>query len=238
MCITFDDETTKVIEGNPKATSEGIPDSKEVSGIEIRILPPFIKNNGQLKVWPLPGLAQLYSLVVVLSDKQNQLSGTMDVTAFPRIGDRERLPINKTIYYWEQSDTAVIAPNQVHVICSIIKSKACLRSTAEIMEAAEKDGDYKDLMSQLGKVVSNAASFNIITAAAMKIAGIVGKYLGRVHDKPLGTIINSFTRLHGDWDKTGVNPITVITRDVDFSLELVIRDKERNHSDTQDTEEH
>jgi hypothetical protein len=229
MSITFEDETTRII-GAPE-NKEGVPDSKDVSGIEIRILPPKIKNNGQLKVWPLPGLAKLYSLVVVLSDQQNQLSGTMDLNAFPRIGNNEHLPINKTIYYWEESDTAVIAPNQVHVMCAIIKSKASLRSTAEIMEAAEQDEEYVHLMENLANLVTKAVPTNLITSAAMKIASIVGKYLGKVHDKPIGTIINSFTRLHGDWDKVGVNPITVITRDVDFSLELIIRDKEREASE-------
>jgi hypothetical protein len=204
-----------------------ISSSADVDGIEIRMLQPLIRNNNTLKVWPFPGNARLYCLTMVISDIANQLVGMMDLNNFAGIGDNEYLPINKTIYYWQGSDSDQKSPNQVHVISSIIKSKERLREVGAILSNVKADTGYKSLMGDLSSIAADAASFTAVTDIAMQLASIVGQYLGKVEDNPLGTIVNSFTRLHGDWDKIGVTPVRMQTRNVDFDFELIVRDNKR-----------
>ena len=218
--------------GTPEATASqsfpNIPDSGDVAGIELRMLPPLVRDNHTPAFWPFPGRARLYCLTMVVSDAANQMAGLMDLNSFPRVGDNEYLPINKTIYYWQADGTGVLKPpSQLHVVCSIIKSKEALRETGTVLESVKNDADYKTVIDQLSSVVADTASFSLITGLAMQAADIVGRYLGRVDDQPIGTAVNSFTRLHGDWDKLGINPVTMSTKNVDFHFELVIRDQHR-----------
>lgn len=207
--------------------SSAVPVSGHATGIELRMRPPFIRDNHTLRFWPFPGRARLYCLTMVVSDTENQLTGAIDLSGFPGVGDKEYLPINKTIYYWQSDDKSPKAPNQVHVMCAIIKSKEALRDTGDILSQAKYDQEYRDVIGQLSDVVADAASFNLVAQLSLQVAGIVGRYLGRVRDRPIGTVISSFTRLHGDWDRMGVNALSIPTRDVDFNLELIIRDASR-----------
>lgn len=205
-----------------------IPSSGDLAGIELRMLPPFIRDNHTISFWPFPGRARLYCLTLVVSDAANQLTGLMDLNAFPRVGDKEFLPINKTIYYWqEDAQKQYKPPSQIHVITSIIKSKEALRETGDVLRKVKSDNDYQDLMDKLSAIITETASFAAVTNIAMQAAHIVGQYLGKVDDQPIGTVINSFTRLHGDWDRLGINHIDIPTRDVDFQYELIIRDQQR-----------
>jgi hypothetical protein len=161
----------------------------------------------------------------VVSDEQNQLVGAIDLKGFPRIDDKENLPINKTIFYWQTKDETVSAPSQVHVMCSVIKSKQSLREVGQILAEVKNDKDYKGVMDTLGKIANDVAKFNTATDAVTQIAGIVGKYLGDVEDKPLGTVINSYTTLSGDFDTVGVHALAYPTKYVDFNFKLVVRSK-------------
>lgn len=217
-----------ILSPNPPNNAPSILSSADVAGIELRMLPPYIRNNHTLRIWPLPGRAKLYCLTLVLSDAANQLNGLMDLNAFPRIGNNTCLPINKTIYYWEcGAPGAGIAPNQLHVLCSVIKSKEALREAGTVLASVKEDDEYKDLLGQLSSLAGDAASFNAVSGLTLQLGTVIGRYLGRVDDQPLGTIVQSFTRLHGDWDRLGITPVTASTGDVDFSFELVIRDNER-----------
>lgn len=205
-----------------------IPFSGNVAGIELRMLPPLVRDNHTISFWPFPGRARLYCLTIVVSDAANQLTGLMDLHAFPRIGDNEYLPINKTIYYWQdKGDVNNKPPSQVHVMSSIIKSKEALRETADVLSKVKDDDDYKTLIGQLGEALQGVSSFSSVTNLTLQAAHIVGQYLGKVDDQPIGTVINSFTQLHGDWDRLGINHISIPTRDVDFQFELTVRDQYR-----------
>jgi hypothetical protein len=204
-----------------------VPGSSQVSGIEIRMLPPLIKNNRTPKFWPFPGKAKLYVITIVISDAANQLLGQMDLSSFARIGDGEKLPVNKTIFYWEKPDKETPAPNQVHVMSSIIKSKGALREAGKILGSIRTDNEYQQLLRQLSVLGSDVASYNIVTGIAQQITALIGTYLGRIEDRPIGAAVHSFTRLHGDWDELGIKPFQVITDNVDFNFELVVRDEER-----------
>jgi hypothetical protein len=93
------------------------------------------------------------------------------------------------------------------------------------MGAIKDDTEYKGLIADLGKLTSDVAKFNVVSDIVVQIAGVVGKYLGAVEDKPLGTIINSYTTLHGDFDKIGIAQLLYPTRDVDFEFQMVVRNQ-------------
>jgi len=237
MSINFDSQTTKIINRlwdsfspyrfNDDLPGSLIPGSANVAGIELRMLPPFIRNNRTPRFLFFPGNAKLYCLTMVISDAANQLSGAMDLSAFHGVGDSEFLPVNKTIFYWEKKTAENLAPNQVHVVSSIIKSKGALRETGDILSRVKDDSEYQNLIGTLGTIVADTASFSMVTNISLDVARIVGRYMGKVDDQPIGTAINSFTRLHGDWDQLGINPVHITTKNVDFSYELIIRDNER-----------
>lgn len=202
---------------------ERIPTSADVTGIELRMLPPFIKDNRTPAIFPFPGFARLYCLTIVVSDVDNQLAGNIDLKGFQRIGDRENLPINKTIFYWQSQKKTDKAPTQIHTMCSVIKSKKDLRDVGEILTSVKSDDNYKSLIGTLKNLAKDATQLGVVTDILTQVAGVVGTYLGKVEDKPLGTVINSYTTLHGDFDKPGVNALTYPTRNVDFDFQLVVR---------------
>jgi hypothetical protein len=240
MALNFlDPETTSIsVElsksiagGNKTSLIKGLTEihtSSEVTGIELRMLPPLIKENNTPKVWPFPGYAKLYCLTIVVSDVTNMLAGTIDLKGFPRIGNNEHLPINKTIFYWQADDKNTQSPNQIHVFSSIIKSKESLRDVGQVMTTVKNDDGYKSLISGLATLAKGASTLSPVTDIIVEVAGIVGKYLGKVEDKALATVINSYTTIHGDFDKLGVNDLNYTTRNVDMEFDLTVRDESKN----------
>ena len=241
MAIKFFDpeiiskSSKKVLETKPKKTAEtpmkqiggDIQESSSVSGIELRLLPPLIKDNNTKRFGPFPGYAKLYCVVIVVSDVNNQLTGGIDLQGFPRIGDNENLPINKTIFYWLKGNDTGKAPTQIHAMCSVIKSKKSLRQAGEIMAAMKDDEGYKSITQRLASMATNATAVGAVISIVTELAGIVGKYLGNVEDKPIGTVINSYTVINGDFDKVGINELKYPTKKVDFEFDLIVRDKSR-----------
>ena len=226
-------------EGLTTRSHSPVPGSSQVSGIEIRMLPPLIKNNTTPKFWPFPGRAKLYVITIVISDVANQLLGQLDLNTFAKIGDGEKLPITKTIFYWEKPGKDTPAPNQVHIMSSVIKSKGALREVGRIMGSIRTDSQYQQLINQLSTLSTDLSSYNLVTEIAQQVTTLIGSYLGRIDDRPIGAAVHSFTRLHGDWDELGIKPFQVITDNVDFNFELVVRDEERyilqHHEELQPT---
>lgn len=201
-----------------------ISSSADLTGVELRLLPPFIIDNNTPSVFPFPGFARLYCMTIVVSDANNQLVGGIDLQGFPRIGDKEPLPINKTIFYWQQSAADTKAPTQIHTLCSVIKSKAGLRQAGEIMSSLKDDSEYKAITKTLADLAKKSTGVGVALDVVTQLAGVVGKHLGKVEDKPLGTVINSFTALRGDFDQKGVIRKTFPARKVNFEMELIVRD--------------
>lgn len=202
-----------------------IKTSDKVSGVELRLLPPFIKDNSTKRFGPFPGYAKLYCVVIVVSDANNQMVGGIDLQGFPRIGDEEHLPINKTVFYWEKKDKESVAPTQIHMMCSVIKSKAGLRQAGEILSEIKDDKGYKTITQKLAGFAKNATAAGAVISVVEEIAALVGKKLTQVEDKPIGTVIQSYTVLRGDFDKTGVITLDYPVKKVDFKFELIVRDQ-------------
>jgi len=202
----------------------GIPNSQTVTGLEVRLSRVFVKNNRTAKVWPFPGFADVYLLLVVFDDL-NPEPQTLTLSGFARIDDDEDLPVDKTAYYWKQSEPAGPVPSQVHVLLSVLKSKKGLRDTAAVMEQARNSDDYRSLVTEVVSVIANAP----VRAAELllQLGAVVGGLLKDVEDKPLFTQVISFTDINGDFDSLGKTPVVKMNDYVQTTLTLVVRDPAR-----------
>jgi hypothetical protein len=202
----------------------GIPDSQTVTGLEVRLSRVLVKNNRTAKVWPFPGFADVYLLLVVF-DNLNPEPQTLTLSGFARIDDDEDLPVDKTAYYWKQTAPEGPIPSQVHVLLSVLKSKQGLRDTAAVMEQARNSDDYRNLVAEVVRVIANAP----LRAAELllQLGGVVGGLLKDVEDKPLFTQVVSFTDINGDFDSLGKTPVVKMNDYVQTTLTLVVRDPAR-----------
>jgi hypothetical protein len=200
------------------------PAAANISGIEIRMLPPFVRDNRQLKIWPFPGYAKLYCLTTVVSDMNNELTGAMDLSAFARVGKNDYLPLNKTIYYWHKNAGGQPLPENVHIMCAIIKSREAIKDPERVLAAVKKDSDYRRIVDHLNAVVADTASFAVVTNMTVKIANIITKHLGKTADMPVAMVVDSFSRLHGDWDKPGIRQVSMSAKNADFGFEVIVHD--------------
>jgi len=51
---------------------------------------------------------------------------------------------------------------------------------------------------------------------------VINRYLGKTADVPVATVVDSFSRLHGDWDKPGIRQVGMSARNADFGFEVVV----------------
>lgn len=208
------------------AIKEGdILGSEEISGIEIRLSHVIIKDNKTAKVFPFPGLAKVYFMTLVVSDIENQ-NINLDLKGFQKVDDGDALSIDKTLFYWKQENKSKV-PSQIHVMSTIIKSKQSLRDVAKIMENIKEDPEYKNLTENILKIVKDASQITDISNLILSVSSIVGKYLGKVEDKPLLTWYQSFTDINGDWDKQGKTFKHAENKYAAMDLSITIRDKKR-----------
>lgn len=199
--------------------------SNKISGIEIRLSHVIIKDNKTAKVFPFPGLAKVYFMNLVVSDVENQTIA-LDLKGFEKVDDGDALSIDKTLFYWKQEKKSK-SPSQIHVMSTIIKSKQGLRDVAKIMENITQDSEYKNLTQNLIGMLKDASQMTNISNLILSISSVVGKYLGRVEDKPLLTWYQSFTDINGDWDLLGKTFKHAENKYVAMDLSITIRDKDR-----------
>lgn len=226
----FVDETSLATVAHKKSTGTrggGIPTSKDITGIEVRLSKVLIKDNGTERIWPFPGLAKMYLLTVVVSDLQEE-PVLLDLKGFAKVGDNEELPVDRTLFYWkkDKGDSAK-APGQIHVFASVIKSKQALREVGEILSEVKGDPEYNDLMSNISSLINKANPVGTISDTVFTAATIVGKYLSGVDDKPWFTWVQSFTDVNGDMDNLGATVRGRESEKVAMTLSLIIRDKGR-----------
>lgn len=214
------------LQGAERNKPEGISTSQNVTGIEVRLSRAFIINNKTPKIGPFPGFSKMYLMVIVVSDTGDALQN-LDLKSFAKVGDDEDLPVDKTIYFWKQQQPSDKSPSQIHILTSIIKSKQNLRDVARVMADVKNDAEFAGVVSSIKEIVKSAGAVTQISDLIFSVAGVVGKFLGKVDDKPILTWVQSFTDINGDFDKLGK---TTIGRKNDFAaldLSIIIRDTHR-----------
>lgn len=204
----------------------GIPTSKDITGVEIRLSKVLIKDNGTPAVWPFPGLARMYLMTIVISDVSNGAI-SLELKGFHKVGDNEELPVDRTLFHWVKKTDTDKSPGQIHVFASVIKSKEALRNVGEILAQVKGDSDYTSLVAGIGTLVSSGTPVGAIADLAFTVASIVGKYLSAVNDKPWFTWVQSFTDLNGDMDNLGATMRGRENNRVAMALSIIIRDQSR-----------
>jgi hypothetical protein len=222
--------TVSVPEAQPgrlDAVKGVIPDSGNVSGIEVRLSRLHIKDNHTPRIPPFPGYADLYLLVVVIDD-QMQEPRTLTLDSFARIDDNEDLPVDRTAYYWKQEQPGQKPPSQVHVLVSVLKSKKGLRDTGKVLAAAQSSDTYKNLLTQVTSAIIQAPTQTV--GLILQLGNVVGSLLTDVEDKTLFTQVVSFTDINGDFDTLGKTPHQQENRYVASTLNIIVRDTEREQA--------
>ncbi len=203
-----------------------IPTAGEISGIELRLSRAHILDNRTPNIGPFPGYAKIYFLTLVVSDIQNQ-AVFVDVKGFPKVDDKEDLPIDNTLYYWKKTSASKTPPSQLHIFTSIIKSKQSLRDAGKILQEIKDDEGYISAVKKVVSVVTSAAAVLPIVDQITNLANIIGKFLGKVDDKPLISVLQSYTDINGDFDVLGKIPKEYRSKFAVLGLSLTVRDKER-----------
>ena len=188
--------------------SGGITTSDKITGIELRLGEVFIKDNDThaLLSKKKDKAADIYVLVVAVNDIGNVIQD-LTLKGFPRVFDNEGLGINRTIQFWQQTVATPDAPSQIHVFVSVIKSRKGLRDTGAILSGARNDPDFANVVTSIKEIAVNATPVGQIANLITSLASIIGKFMGDVEDKPLLTLIQSFTNLAGDFDEAGITPL-------------------------------
>jgi hypothetical protein len=214
-------------EAQPLATTRGdIPTSKQISGVEVRLSKAYIIDNKTMRFGPFPGLAKVYLMNIVVSDV-NSAAIDINLNGFEKVDDKTTLAVDRTLFYWKKAENAGKPPSQIHIMTSLIKSKKALRDTAKIMEDARSDEGFKNLTGKIGKMLKNASDFTNISGLVFEAAGIVGKLLGKVEDKPLITRFQSFTDMAGNFNQLGKSNHPFSNRYAEIDYAVYIRDQAR-----------
>lgn len=207
---------------------ESTKTSKELTGVELRLSKAFVKDNHTRKIPPfIPGKAQIYFLTIVASDVKNDVPH-LDILPYPKVDDNEELPVNKAIYYWKETEQSKSPPGQIHVFAALIKSKKGLRTTGEILLEVKKDNDYQSIIYKAAELIGSATPWGQAVQAISSIAHIVGRHLGKVEDKPLVAVTESFTDLNGLYDTVGEKEILTEHKNGTIGMTIIVRDKDRN----------
>jgi hypothetical protein len=203
-----------------------IPDSSNITGIELRLSKALIIDNKTPKVWPFPGFAKIYLLVIVVTDSGVVLQN-LDLKSFAKVDDGEEIPVDKTIFYWKQNSMSDVAPSQIHTLVSVIKSKESLREVGKVLSDVKNDEKFSSTLDALKTVLKGAQTFTDVSGLILSVAEVVGKFLGNVDDKPLMTWVQSFSDINGDYDQLGKTAKSRKNNYSEIELSLTIRDTSR-----------
>lgn len=214
--------------GVSRQPPQGIPDSSNITGIEIRLSRAFVIENKTPKVLFFPGFSKVYLLITVVSD-QGDIVQTLDLKGFAKVGDNEDLPVDKTIYFFKKNQDNQ-SPSQIHVLVSIVKSKQPLRDVAKVLSDVKNDSEFASVVSSLKDIIKTANAADQVSNLLFSVANVFGKFLGEVEDKPLMTWVQSFTDINGDFDKLGKTTIGRKNNFAALDLSIIIRDTYREEA--------
>lgn len=209
-----------------------VPRSTDISGIEVRLKNVLVKDNNTPAIFPFPGYAKLYFLNVVASTTGGDPI-RLNLKGFEKVDDGDALNVDKTLFYWKREQATDVAPGQIHVFTSLVKSKQPLRDVASVLSEVQRDSSYKLLTSTLDALLKSSTPVGDISNLVFNLAGVISKYLGKVDDKPLFSWFQSFTDINGDFDVLGKTEKSAGNRYASCELSLVIRDKVRMEEEAQ-----
>jgi hypothetical protein len=210
------------------AKSMGIPETRNLTGIEIRIAKLHILDNGTPYIPPFVRYSNLYVLAMAIDD----LTGKVDeirLEGFDDVDDDEQLSVDRTLYYWKQTAKNQKCPSQVHVLLSVIKSKRATRDFGDQLLKLQGTPDFKRLAASA--VAAIAAPQAALANALIKVSGlVVGNLLKNSADVALYTAVRSYTDINGDFDTLGRHDIQHGNRNVDAVTRIIVRDSARDPS--------
>lgn len=212
-----------------------VPNSREISGIEVRLSSVVINDNKTARVWPFPGLARMYFICIVLSDDAKK-PVSIDLKGFEKVNDGDALHIDRTLFYWKKgvSSKRGETPSQVHLFLCMLKSKEALRDTGRMLKAITSDKSFRSAASEAKKLMKKAGDAASITGMLFNLAGAAGRWLGEVDDKPLFAWVQSFTDINGDFDVLGKTDKKASNKYVSMALSVIIRDASRKAEKAKD----
>lgn len=205
---------------------EAMPQHADISGLELRLANVTIRDNNTPAVFPFPGYAKLYFLCIVATSAP-QDGYRLDLRSFEKVDDGDALHIDKTLYYWKKEKPTDVAPAQLHVFTSLIKSKQPLRDVAAVLSELYRDSSYKLLTATLHNLLKGATTPPDISNLLFNIAGIAGKYMGKTDNRPLLSWHQGFTDISGDGEVLGKTEKQAANRYASMTLSLVVRDSQR-----------
>jgi hypothetical protein len=194
-------------------------------GIQLQMLPPFVKNISASGLWFPNAPVKFYYLTLVIEDIDHRFRGLISLDSFSNIRNNEYLNVRKALYDW-QGPSIDRAPERLFLITSVVKCKAKLKDPGSVLENAKLDPVYLQLVNHLTSTISETATFPSVVNAALKIIAAVKKHLGKVDDSLSAVTARYFNKQHGDMDNPGYIPLQVSTQNVDFSFKLLVYNQE------------
>jgi len=203
----------------------GIPTSKQLTGIELRLSRVFILDNKQAYVPWIIRYSDLYLLLTAIDDISPQPQ-TVSIKGIPDVDDNEELPVERTAYYWKATKPDDKAPGQIHLVVSVVKSNSGIRDTGSALEDLKKSTEYGNIVQSLVSAVATGGG-SAVADTLLTATGLLGSLLGKVDDTPLITTVMSFTDLDGVFDQLGRHVLTRKNRYAEIETTLIVRDSNR-----------
>jgi len=207
--------------------SLGIPLSKKLTGLEVRLSQVLIRDNKTSHVWPFIRYSDLY-VVTSGVDNLGTEPYSLNLQGFADVDDGEQLPVDRTIYYWKEDETKSKPPGAIHILASILKSNEGIRDVGAALASLRKSEDFQTVIKAIIAAATGGGA--AIYEAFLPLIGVIGEVLGKIDDTPLFTTVLSYTDINGDFDQLGRHPYPQRNRYVDMVTTLIVRDATRDPS--------
>jgi hypothetical protein len=212
---------------SPRFASLGIPTSKKLTGLEVRLSQVLIRDNKTSHVWPFIRYSNLYVITSSI-DNLGTEPYLLNIKGFADVDDGEQLPLDRSLYYWKEDETKSKPPGAIHILASIIKSNEGIRDVGAALASLRKSDDFKTVIKAV--IAAATGSGAAIYEALLPLIGVIGEVLGKIDDTPLFTTVLSYTDINGDFDQLGRHPYRQGNRYVDMVTTLIVRDATRDPS--------
>jgi hypothetical protein len=149
----------------------------------------------------------------------------VSIEGFADIDDGEILPLERTAYLWQKSEKSPTAPNQIHLVVSVIKSKKGVRKLGAALKELQGKAEYKSAVAAIAAAATSGAP--AIAEGVVLLTRLIGGLLSNVEDVPLFTQALSFTGINGDFDSLGRHIHLKGNKNVSMKVALTVRDANR-----------